>query len=662
MTLKQHLHTHRSWIAAIAIAASLVACGGGSGTPDPLRPYREQTLQWAACDPTILGDTEDSSHEDWAQLGSRLQCTNLRAPMDWAKPDRGDVLISVMRLAAADPAQRRGAIVFNPGGPGGDGLWLALDLFWAFGQSNPGSAQGALQLRLLDSHDMVGFSPRGTGASTRLTCGTNELKRFVDPSPLALTDANLANASYNDRKTAEACRKNPLTPHITTDATARDMDLLRTLLGEDTLNYVGYSYGTELGSWYASLFPDKVGRMVLDSALDFASTPEQGMLALVTARQQLHGGVLLPYAVRHSAHFDLGTRPADTDAQLRALSSPMQGLLNTTLGNLTYDRRQADGYLDTLRAAIGLNQALRTATDPANEAAVHAALRQQVFNAGDSGRDHAVRSRAHALYADYRALYVGFEPSSINLGDMLATYWAVRCSSGPATTDPASWNATVRSSAQTAPWHFFDAILDNVCVHWGTPHTPKPSALAMQGLGVLMVQSQHDAATPTTEANRFFAQLPNAKRVFVPGEFQHGVFPYSDTCVDTTVVSYLLGDPPTARETNCQAKPLAQDAAATPPTPPTPPPPSPASSAPSAPSTAPASAAPAAAPTTPAAATLPPRSTPGAGHAGAAGAANAASAANAPASSPPTEPPTYLDPEKAQALIDRFKAGIGRGR
>ena len=89
-----------------------------------------------------------------------------------------------------------------------------------------------MQLRLLASYDMVGFSPRGTGASTRLICGSNELKRFVDPSPLALTDANLANAAYNDRKAAEACARNPLTAHITTDATARDMDLLRSLLGE----------------------------------------------------------------------------------------------------------------------------------------------------------------------------------------------------------------------------------------------------------------------------------------------------------------------------------------------------------------------------------------------------------------------------------------------
>ena len=77
-----------------------------------------------------------------------------------------------------------------------------------------------------------------------------------------------------------------------------------------------------------------------------------------------------------------------------------------------------------------------------------------------------------------------------------------------------------------------------------------------------MVQSQYDAATATVGANKFFAQLPNARRVYVPGEFIHGVFPYSDTCVDSTVVRYLLGETPTVRETTCAAHPLTQDAAA----------------------------------------------------------------------------------------------------
>ena len=601
MTLKNTLYQSCAWLSAAAVAVSLVACGGGSSSsaPDPLQPYRTQTLQWAACDTTILGEAQE---EVWAQLGQRLQCSTMRVPMDWAQPERSDVFVSVMRLAAADPAQRRGALLFNPGGPGGDGLSLALDLFTAFGQSNPQSPQGALQLRLLASYDMVGFSPRGTGASTRLICGSNELKRFVDPSPLALTDANLANAAYNDRKAAEACARNPLTAHITTDATARDMDLLRSLLGEAQLNYVGYSYGTWLGSWYATLFPDKVGRMVLDSAMDFSRSHEQTFLDTPPARQQLHDEVLLPYAARHPHYFDLGRSSADINARLQALSSPVQGLLSQALGNLTYSRSDAERYLDTLRAALGLDQALSALPGAADAGAVEAALQQQVFNASDSQRDQAVRSRARELYADYRALYVAFAPSSIQLDAMPATFWAVTCSDSPATTDPEAWKATIRSSALRAPWFFFDPILENLCIYWAAPRVAKPGMAALQGLDILMVQSQYDGATPAVGANRFFAQLPNARRIDVPGEFQHAVFPYSDRCVDSTVVRYLLGESPTERETACPAQPLAQDAATAKP--------------------------------------------------------QAAMRATGVAA----QPPTYLHPQEAQKLINRFKQGIGRPR
>lgn len=626
MLLQKFTGPSRIWLSSLAMAASLGACGGGGSAADPLQSYRDQTLQWAACGLTISGDTEGVTQADWAQLGDRLQCSTMRAPMDWAHPKRSDVFVNVMRVAAADPAKRQGALLLNPGGPGADGLWMALHLFWAFGDSNPESTQGALQLRLLDSYDMVGFSPRGTGSSTRLGCGTNELKRFVDPSPLQLTDANLANAAYNDRKTAKACLKNPLTAHITTDATARDMDLLRALLGEDQLNYLGYSYGTWLGSWYASLFPDKVGRMVLDSSWDLSSTPEKTMLAMVTARQQLHDGVLLPYAARHSTYFDLGVSPTDINAKLHALSSPVQGLLNYTLGNLTYSRSDADGYLDTLRAAQGLDQALSSLIDPANEEAMQAALQQQVFIAGNSERDQIVRNRAHELYAQYQSLYLNFEPSSIKLDDLYATYWAVRCSDGPATTDPEAWKATVRSSALNAPWHFFDAALDNACVYWNAPRTLKPGVAAMQGLDILMVQSQHDAATPSASANRFFAQLPKARRVVVPGEFQHGVFPYTDTCVDTAVVSYLLGQAQQERETACQAHPLEQDSTTE--------------------------------PVIQAEPVAQPASEPK---------AQSKAAVRTPGTADTSQStgavqPTYLNPEDAQKRIDRFKDGIGRRR
>lgn len=612
MFLKKTTLRSGAWFSVIAMAASLAACGGSgdSSPPDPLQSYREQALQWAACDASILGKTSETIDAAWEELGDRLQCSTMRAPMDWTKPERSDVFVGVMRVAASDPAQRQGAVLFNPGGPGGDGLGNALRLFLAFNDSNPDSAQGAMQLRLLASYDMVGFSPRGTGVSTRLNCATNELERFVDKSFTALTDANLANSAYNDRKIAEACLRNPLTPYVNSDATARDMDLLRQLLGEDKLNYVGYSYGTWLGGWYASLFPDRVGRMVLDSSMDFTSNHEQSTLAMVPARQRMHQEVLLPYAARHDEYFHLGATAAEIDASTQALSPRMQSVVGMSLGGLTYGRKSANEYLWTLNAARVVDRLLQTSPDPSDDDAMEEALEQYVFVPGDSERDAELRTLATILYARYYGTFLAEKPASIQLAE--ATYWAVSCNDTSATTDPKVWNDTVRRTALAAPL-FFGVTLQNPCVYWGGPRVNKPDVAAMKGVELLMVQSQYDAATPTEGADRFFAQLPNARRVYVPGEYQHGVFPYVDSCVDSTVVRYLLGETPKERQISCQAHSLEQD--------------EPVASDPS--STAPAAAPP------PAARTAEP-------------------------AEPGTAPSIYLNPERAQTRIDRFKEGIGR--
>ena len=455
MSLKKLTLQSSVWLGALAVVASAAGCGGSDGlSPDALAPYRQQTLQWSPCDTTILAEPEAKYRERWAQLGDRLRCTTMRAPMDWAKPERSDVFISVMRVAAADPAQRLGALVFNPGGPGADGLVQTLRLINAFDQSNPQSQQGALQLRLLASYDMVGFSPRGSGASTRLQCATNELQRFVAQSPNAQSDGNLANLTYNDRKIAEACLRGPLTPYINTDAIARDMDLLRELLGEDKLNYVGYSYGTWLGGWYASLFPSKTGRMVLDSAQDMTASHEAALVSMAPARQRLHDDVLLPYAVRHQQYFQLGSSAADINAMLHALSPPVQDVLVRAVDEQVSRSDHADDYLATLGAARGLDAVLRTLPDPADQAAVNAALQQQVFITGHSAYDQAVRTQAQALYQNYRSLFVQPAPRSLQLDDYFAPYWAVSCNDTAASASAAAWNATVRSTALQAPLFF----------------------------------------------------------------------------------------------------------------------------------------------------------------------------------------------------------------
>lgn len=588
------------------LLAGIVACGGGS-SPDPLQKYREQTVEWTECDSTILG--QFSSDVESLTSDGRLRCALVRAPLDWSNPERGDIFVSAMRLAAPSES-RRGSVVFNPGGPGTDGLGMTFVLLRAFADSNPDNPQGAKQLRLLNEYDMVGFSPRGTGASTRLQCATNELERSIDFSA-AGWDApeNLANVHYNGSKTAEACLKNPITPYINSDATARDMDLLRGLLGDDKLHYVGYSYGTWLGAWYASLFPERVGRMVLDSALDFDDTIEKSLLhSQPPARQRLFDDVLVPYAVRHPDYFHLGRSEAEVRSVIPSLSARTQAVLAEELSGLGYERLRANQYLATLSMAAGLDAALMQVEDPADEGAMENALKQVVFDPSNPERDALLRNSAEGLYAAYARKWLNPQPVSFNLSGDSATTTAVRCNDTPAITDLTQWSAAVRELASQAPMYFGGPLMLHACAFWGLSPVVKPDWSPMKSIDVLFVQSQYDSATNTDHANRFFAQLPAARRVYVEGDYQHGVYPYMDSCVDTHVTDYLLGDiTPSERESICAGKPLAQDA----------PPPAPDSDSDAQ--------------------------------------ASKAAKADAPASDPSS---VYKDQKKAEELINEFKQGL----
>ena len=549
-----------AWFSCAAVSVGLVACGG-SGDPDPLQKYREQTVQWAACDATILGRTSPKIDSLWAEAGDRLRCASVRAPLDWSNPERGDVVISALRMAAGKPEKRRGAMFFNPGGPGGDGLATNLNLFLAFSGSNPSNPQGAQQLRLLDEYDMVGFSPRGTGASTQLHCATNEHARFVEFSASGWdTPANIANAHYNGSKTAEACLKNPITPFINTEATARDMDLLRGLLGDQKLNYVGYSYGTWLGAWYAALFPERVGRMVLDSSTDFSSTMEGILTSQGPVRQRLLDDVMAPYAARHPDYFQLGANEALVRAITPGLSSQVQNVLGIKLSNLGYKRINADQYLFTVSAAKSLDAVLKSLPDPSDEDALEEAIDEHVFDASSRSRDAVIRNIAVELAQIYLAR-LNPTSTSIILDASESVLHAVHCNDTVATTDLTTWASILRTLAPKAPM-FFSGLLDlHTCAFWGGPRVSKPELTPLKPLDILFVQSQYDTATYTEGANNFFAQLPAARRVYVSGDFDHGIYPYSDSCVDPRVTNYLLGESFTQREAVCEGIPFTQDAA-----------------------------------------------------------------------------------------------------
>jgi pimeloyl-ACP methyl ester carboxylesterase len=214
----------------------------GEGVADDLRHFYEQKIEWSDC-------------------GSGIETATITAPLDWDDPEAGEIELAVVRQPATG-GEAKGSLLVNPGGPGASGYDFIAD-----------SVDFAVSERLQETYDVVGFDPRGVGRSSAVACldaaGMDEFL-YALPSNERGTPAWEEEIGARNRGFAEACEKNSdgILEFITTDQAARDLDLLRGVLGDEKLTYLGYSYGTFLGATYAKLFPERVGRLVLDGAID----------------------------------------------------------------------------------------------------------------------------------------------------------------------------------------------------------------------------------------------------------------------------------------------------------------------------------------------------------------------------------------------------------
>jgi pimeloyl-ACP methyl ester carboxylesterase len=223
--------------------------GGAPATRPPhaaLASYYSQTLQWSDCN---SGD----------------RCVKLTVPLDYHRPSGRTIELNVLKVPAADQGSRLGSLVVNPGGPGEPGASYAVE--GSFGQP------------LHDHFGIVGFDPRGTGSSSPVDCLSDaDLDTYLSADPDPTTPAELATFTSEQRAIATGCPhlSGDLAGHVSTVESARDMDILRAALGDARMTYLGASYGTKLGATYAQLFPQRVGRLVLDGAVDLSlSTRDQ---------------------------------------------------------------------------------------------------------------------------------------------------------------------------------------------------------------------------------------------------------------------------------------------------------------------------------------------------------------------------------------------------
>ncbi|MBP2473914.1 pimeloyl-ACP methyl ester carboxylesterase [Crossiella equi] len=216
------------------VVTATSATAAETASPAALKEFYSQAPTWQPCD-----------------FNAALDCTSLVVPLDYGKPKAERISVAVSRLKSSDPAKRRGILLTNPGGPGGSGLAMPTYFY-----GTP----------LTEAYDIIGFDPRGVNKSTALSCEVTTALYKTNSRP---ADSEFAAWAASAQQSEEACRKagGAMRKHVNTPNTARDMDVIRGVLGEKKLNYLGYSYGTYLGAVYGSLFAANLDRSVLDSAV-----------------------------------------------------------------------------------------------------------------------------------------------------------------------------------------------------------------------------------------------------------------------------------------------------------------------------------------------------------------------------------------------------------
>ncbi|MET8155273.1 alpha/beta hydrolase [Sphaerisporangium sp. NPDC005289] len=465
-----------------------------------------------------------------------VECASLNVPLNPAAPDGRAIALALSRVRGAESHDHRrglGVLLVNPGGPGAPGVNLARYV------------AAALPKDVAARYDIVGFDPRGVGASEPALHCVDPKTHFAAPRPDQVPANDAAEAALLARAKgyAEACatRWSWLLPHMTTENSARDMDAIRRALGEDKISYLGYSYGTYLGSVYATLFPNRVRRLVLDSVVDPEGVWYDSNIAQDYSFDRRHRQ-FLAWVARHDDAYHLG----DTETEVaRAWYGMRRRLGLRPAGGLV-----GPSELDDIYTVGGYTNAVWP-------------LFAAVFSA------YVKKGRPEGLVAAYRR-HVDHDAAAEN---NYAVYLAVQCRDAAWPRDWARWQADTAKVNAKAPFMAWpNAWYNAPCAFWpekgGTPvHVGDVAHLP----SILLVQSRHDAATPYAGAVRVRERFPTA-RLLVEGGGNHGVSLGDNSCVDRHLAAYLRdGTVPGGRaEQRTGRRPDAFCAASAEPSPPQP--------------------------------------------------------------------------------------------
>ncbi|MDX2293298.1 MULTISPECIES: alpha/beta hydrolase [Streptomyces] len=487
-------------------SAAPASSGTSSAAPSDAKPAPASGLPAPGLPASLTGQRPEWDRCD--DVGGDWRCATVNVPLDHAKPAGATLPVALIRKEATDPKRRIGSLLFNFGGPGGSGVDMLPQLSDEYEE-------------LGERYDLVGFDPRGVSRSSGVVCRTDAEQAAAETRVDSTPDTPAEEAAFlkdaADFAAGCARRSGEVIPYTTTTATARDLDLIRHVLGDARLHYFGISYGTQLGGTYAHLFPGNVGRLVLDAVVDPTAD---------SAGHARHQTIGFQRALDNYAG-STGQTPAAVGARITTLLASLdrrpltvgdrrltEGLAITGIAVTLYSEESWPLLTQALRAAESGNGApLLRLADTYNDRDSRGRYStqshsQRAISCADSS-ERPTAARAKALLPEFRRLSPVF-------GAFLA------------------WD--------TAGW----------CADWPVKGEAKtPAASAPGAAPILVVGTTGDPATPYEGAERMAKELGEGVGVLVTNKGEgHGAYGTSE-CVTETVDAYLLDGKVPAYGTTC---------------------------------------------------------------------------------------------------------------
>jgi pimeloyl-ACP methyl ester carboxylesterase len=489
---------------AVTLAVSLRGCmpwllphnsSSSTSTPVPekvepsVQKFYDQTLTWTSC-------------------AKDMQCTDATAPLDWEHPGEGTIKLAMIRQSAK--GTKIGSLLVNPGGPGGSGYDFVKD-----------SIDYATDSKLQSNFDIVGFDPRGVGRSTAVKCyDASQMDAYLyDITPGMPGSAPwIAAQTKTSVAFGDACKQNTgaLLDHVDTVSAAKDLDLLRAVLGDKKLNYLGYSYGTYLGAMYAQLFPQKTGRLVLDGALD----PAASNFDVTKVQSEGFESALRAYLKDCLANNKDCPFSGSVDAGMQTIANLLASVQSSPI-------RNSDGR------ELGANTLLTAIIYPLYDASAWSYLSDMFAGV----------MKGDAAYAF--SLADGYNGRDSKTGkyqdNSTEAFLAINCLDYTYNDDPSVMKAQAAQLAKAAPVIGpYMSYGDIGCANWPYKSQVKRGPIHADGSApILVVGTTNDPATPYVWAQNLAKELQNGHLVTYHGE-GHTAYNKSNSCVNNAVDDFLV--------------------------------------------------------------------------------------------------------------------------